>query len=479
MTNPRTPFAFSQVAQFSKLESLRARTALILTTLMLLVAAATTTATAQTYTDVYNFDGTDGWAPAWIGLLAQGRDGDLYGTTTFAGPDGVGNVFRITPGGTLKVLYTFTWNPGAQPDSGLTLGRDGNFYGTTYFGGSGCYLGCGTLYKITPKGRLTNLYNFSNSQESNYMFTPPVEGTDGNFYGVNADTAYKITSSGTFTLLASLPFIAYSPLLQGPKGNFYGTTAFGGSSNTCFSCGTIFEMNPNGALTVLYNFDGIQGQLPIGPLILGSDGNFYGTTSQDTTYGGGVAFKFTPQGTFTVLHDFPDPNYPNDGTNLYAGLIQATDGNFYGATAAGGTMGYGVIFQITSAGAYSILYNFDGTHGDSPLSTPIQHTNGKIYGLTYSGGTTNQGVVYSLDMGLAPFVNLVSPVGNVGKSIQILGQGLTGTTAVAFNGTAATFTVVSDTYLVAAVPVGATSGFVTVTTPGGKLTSNIKFRVAP
>jgi uncharacterized repeat protein (TIGR03803 family) len=188
-------------------------------------------------------------------------------------------------------------------------------------------------------------------------------------------------------------------------------------------------------------------------------------------------FRLTSQGAITVLHNFPDPHYPNDGVQSYAGLLQATDCNFYGVTEYGGAAGYGVIFQITSAGAYSILYNFDGTHGGRPESTPIQHTDGKIYGLTIFKGPPNDGVVYNFDMGLEPFVGLVSNTGKVGEAIEVLGQRLTGTTGVSFNGTSATYIVVSDTYLRTMVPSGATTGFVTVTTPGGTLTSNKEFRV--
>ncbi|HXM19949.1 MAG TPA: IPT/TIG domain-containing protein [Terriglobales bacterium] len=104
---------------------------------------------------------------------------------------------------------------------------------------------------------------------------------------------------------------------------------------------------------------------------------------------------------------------------------------------------------------------------------------GKIYGMAGNGGTHKWGVVYSFDVGLGPFVSLVSTTGKVGITIEVLGQGFTGTTAVSFNGTAATFTVVSDTYLKTTVPSGATTGFVTVTTPGGTLTSNKEFRVKP
>lgn len=185
-----------------------------------------------------------------------------------------------------------------------------------------------------------------------------------------------------------------------------------------------------------------------------------------------------------MLHGFGDPNYPNDGTSAFGGLVEATDGNFYGVTADGGTHRYGVIYQITPAGSYSILHNFDGsTPGNAlgflPSSTPIQHTNGKIYGATRAGGTNMFGLIYSLDLGLPPFVRLVSTSGKVGTSIMILGQGFTAATAVSFNGTPATFSVRSDTYLKATVPDGATTGSVTVTTPTGTLQSNYPFRVHP
>jgi len=451
---------------------------------MLLIAAATTAATAQTYTDLFNFNGTDGANPEHPALLAQGRDGNLYGTTYNGGTHGAGVVFRITPSGDLTVLYNFDPINSYYPAGGLTLGTDGNFYGTTYAGPWSKYYG--TIFKITPTGNLTTLYTFcsqSRCTDGGSPYAPPIEGTDGNFYGTTSSTAYKITSSGTFTLLATLPGTGKAPLLQGRGGTFYGTTETGGA-NRCpqdgfHSCGTVFKITPQGVLNIIHNFDGKHGLAPVAPLIQGSDGNFYGTAKAGGGHNGGDLFKLTPQGGFTVLHRFLDPNYPEDGAHPVAGLVQATDGNFYGATHVGGNGNCGVIFQLTPAGAYSILYNLDNTHGSYPMSTPMQHTNGKIYGLATNGGTSGDGVVYSLDMGLAPFVSLVSTTRKIGKTVEILGQGFTGTTAVSFNGTAATFTVKSDTYLTATVPTGATTGFVTVTTPSGTLTSNKPFRVKP
>jgi uncharacterized repeat protein (TIGR03803 family) len=238
-------------------------------------------------------------------------------------------------------------------------------------------------------------------------------------------------------------------------------------------------MTPNGTVTVAYKFDGKHGEYPYAPLIQGSDGNLYGTASGGGQYGGGVAFEIMPDGAFVTVHSFPDPNVPGDGNTPYAGLIQAADGNFYGVSYAGGADNSGVIFEITSTGAYSIVYNLDGIDGSEPKPTPRQHTSGDIYGMTSGGGLSGLGVVYGFDIGLSPFIRLVSPYGKVGQTGGILGQGFIGTTGVSLNGLPVSFTVKSDTYITATVPAGATTGYVTVTTPSGMLTSNVPFHVIP
>jgi hypothetical protein len=179
-----------------------------------------------------------------------------------------------------------------------------------------------------------------------------------------------------------------------------------------------------------------------------------------------------------------------DGGIPFGGVIEATDGNLYGVnTRSGNCPQCGSVFKITPSGTFSIIFEFEksGLQGQSPFSTLFQHTNGLIYGMTFSGGTGNVdpnckdncGVVFSLDIGTSPFVSFVSGAAKVGKTVEILGQGFTGTTAVSFNGTVATFKVVSDTFLTAVVPSGAKTGSVTVTTPNGALTSNKKFYVLP
>jgi uncharacterized repeat protein (TIGR03803 family) len=172
-----------------------------------------------------------------------------------------------------------------------------------------------------------------------------------------------------------------------------------------------------------------------------------------------------------------------------AGLVQATNGNFYGVNAYGGAAstncsnGCGTIFKITRTGTYSVVYNFDFTTGQTPVTTLLQHTNGLLYGTAQTGGTGSYcpcGVLFSLNIGATPFVTFVgSPVAKVGRTVEILGQGFTGTSNVSFGGVAASFTVLSDTFLTTSVPTGATTAAVTVTKPGGTLKSNKAFRVTP
>jgi uncharacterized repeat protein (TIGR03803 family) len=466
------------------------RTPTLLAGAVLLLTVATATSSHAQFSVLHNF-GTksgDGTNPSYSGIVAQGRDGNMYSTTGNGGTNNLGTVFKVTPAGTLTVIYSFDGTHGSEPYGGLTLGTDGNFYGTAFGGGKFSY---GTVFKITPGGSLTVLFNFTGGNDGSNPHAPPIEGTDGNFYGTTRTggthiyygTVYKITPSGLFTTLYSFDVTPHgdypvAPLVQGTDGNFYGTTVNGGASNQ----GIVFRITSSGKLTVLYSF-GTTGSQPYSPIIQGTDGNFYGTTAFGGSAGGGIAFKITPTGKLTVLYNFGVGSGP---AVPYAGLVQATDGLFYGNTYQGGTMGDGTIFRMSAIGQISSLYDFDSTTGAIPEVTLLQHTNGILYGDTYEGGTSKPacgnvgcGVFYRWNAGLKPFVSLVSTSGKIGKTIEILGQGFTGTTGVSFNGVAATFTFVSGTYLTAVVPTGATTGSVTVKTPGGTLTSNKTFRVTP
>ena len=403
-------------------------------------------------------------------MMAQGRDGNLYGTTPTGGVNSVGIVFKITPAGSQTILYQFDTTHGSTPNGGLVLGADGNFYGTTEFGGANSY---GTIFKITPSGVLTVTLCFTGNADGGYPVAPLVLATDGNFYGTSyPGAAFKLSPAGVFTVINTIPTVSYGPLLQASDGNFYGVTEFGGT----FSAGTIYKI-AGSTVTTLYNFDGTHGSYPIGGLVQGADGNLYGTTTAGGSTNAGVIYKITTAGKLTVLVNF-DNVHTLDGYQAFAGLIAGSDGNLYGATIWGGNSGYGVIFQMTTAGAYTPLYNFVSDFGDGAYSTPMQHTSGTIFGLTKRGGVDGKGGIYSYDGGIAPFISLVSTLGPVGATVGILGSGFAGTTSVQFNGTPASFHVASNTYLTATVPSGET-GFVSVTTASGRLFSSKIYRVTP
>lgn len=220
-----------------------------------------------------------------------------------------------------------------------------------------------------------------------------------------------------------------------------------------------------------YSFPcGAGGRFPQTPLVQAADGNFYGTTSQGGNQNnGGTIFKLDQRGGVSILYRF------SGGASgaLPLGLMQATDGELYGV-AGGGSLNEGVLFQITPEGTYTVLDSFArGTTGGNPRAAPVQDTDGHLYGTTSIGGTHFCGTVYSLDLGLGPFIALVQYTSSTSRTVQILGQGLTGSTGVTFNGTpASSLDVVSDTFMTAVVPAGATTGPVVVTTPTGTLTTN-------
>jgi uncharacterized repeat protein (TIGR03803 family) len=404
--------------------------------ILCLVCATSLGVRAQTFTTLHNFDGTDGAAP--VAPLIQGADGNFYGTTTEDGANGnFGTVFKITPDGVLTTVYDFCSQSacvdGSQPEASLVLATDGNFYGTTFYGGANnfCNAGCGTIFKITPSGMLTTLYNFcsqggADCTDGSHPTAALVQATDGNFYGVTGGgganrqgTAFKITPGGTLTTLYSFcsqgggecsdGTYPAAPLVQATDGNFYGTTFSGGVSNfPCpTGCGTIFKMTPSGMLTTLYRFCLDQscpsGDTPFGGLIQGSDGDFYGTAAFAGANGSGTIYKITSNGILTVLHNFDGL----DGKFPLAGLIQATDGNFYGTTQLGRNSEGGRIFKITPDGTFTTLHIFEGSEGVYPEAALLQADDGNFYGTTYIGGTHSRGTVFRLDAGLGgPVVSL-------------------------------------------------------------------------
>jgi uncharacterized repeat protein (TIGR03803 family) len=390
---------------------------------------------AQTLTTLHSFDGTDGSNP-FAGLVL-GTDGNLYGTTALGGAinpcvedsPGCGTIFEITPSGTLTTLQSFDGTNGSGPAGLLVQGNDGKFYGTTESAGANDE--GGTVFSIVPGGTLVTLYNFCSLPGCADGFVPLaglVQGADGNFYGItsgnsvpagcssNCGTVFKITSAGTLTTLYTFNETGgYGPtaaLVQGTDGSLYGTTAFGGYDNCAptgrpDSCGTVFKITPEGTLTTLYSFCAQTG-CPDGfnptSLMQGSDGSFYGITQ----YGGngscgtgqqypscGTVFKLTPAGTLTTLHVFNGI----DGDEPYGGLIQSTDGNFYGTTLSGGVSNSGTIFRMTPEGTLTTLYVFDCPYPGCSPNGLLQIPSGTFYGTTVDGGTSGDGTVFSFSIG--------------------------------------------------------------------------------
>jgi uncharacterized repeat protein (TIGR03803 family) len=370
---------------------------------------------------------TDGSQP-YAGLV-QGTDGKLYGTTVYGAASGAGTVFNITTNGTLKTFHSFNGVDGQNPLAGLVQDTNGDFYGSTVAGGANGY---GTVFKITPSGTLKTLdsFTFADGFNPEAAFVP---GTNGKLYGTTVNggdsschdgygcgTVFRITPSGTLTVLhtfdsANGQFL-HAGLVQGTNGDFYGTAQQGGANND----GTVFRITPSGTLKTLYSFcsqsNCTDGYYPYGGLVQGTDGNFYGTTS----YGGannndGTVFRITPSGTLTTLHSFDgtDGYYPN------AALVEGTDGNFYGTTTYGGANNNdGTVFKITPSGTLTMLYSFcmqsGCTDGENPYAAAlIQDTNGTFYGTTQYGGANGDGTIFSLSVGLGPFVETQPTSGDV------------------------------------------------------------------
>lgn len=441
---------------------------------------AATSSPAQTFTTLASFNLTDGLAP-WAPVI-QGTDGNLYGVTAYGGEFSGGTIFKVTPGGELTNLYNFPYS--VYPFGPLVQATDGNFYGTTSEGN--------TVFRMNKHGKLTTLHVFNNTDGS-APYGGLIQATDGNLYGTTYDggasntciynygcgTVFKITKNGKLTTLYSFGGVdgerPFAGVLQATDGNFYGTTTEGGTNGY----GTIFKITRKGALTTLHNFDGTDGEYPYAGLIQASDGNLYGTAASGGN-GNGTVFKITTAGTLTTLYSFEGTN----GIGPYGGLIQATDGDFYVTTEFGGIAqtfcsgdSCGMVFQLTPEGTLTALHSFDGTDGGNPYAALLQSTNGSFYGTTLVGGPSGAGTVFSVSMGLAPFLKTQPTSGKVGTKVVILGTNLTGATSVHFNGTAAMFQVVSSSEIRTKVPAGVTTGFVTVTTPSGTLTSNVQFLV--
>jgi uncharacterized repeat protein (TIGR03803 family) len=460
---------------------------------------------------LYSFSGPDGAQP--IGGLVQSINGNLYGTTEYGGANGggSGNIFEITPGGTLAGAFSLCSPSNQCPDgiylvTGLVPAVNGDFYGTTLEG---------AVFRMTLNGALTTIYQFCSQAKCVDGEYPQslVRAANGNLYGTTLEggtfssgTVFKIDPSGTFTTLYS--FCSQTDcsdgqfpgaLVQATDGNLYGTTQNGGANNF----GTVFKITTNGTLTTLYSFCSqsgcADGEYPANVLVQSAKGNLFGIATaggglnaENIYVGAGTIFEITPEGALTTLYHFCSQSGCLDG-NAPSALLQAADGNLYGTTIGGGVNYQGIVFELTPSGTFTTLHSFcsqaDCTDGQSPAAL-AQATNGVFYGTTLDGGNRGSngycdslwptcGTVFSLSLGLGSFVETRPSVGVVGETVAIVGYGLTGATSVTFNGTPASIVYDAATVIYAKVPAGATTGKVQIVTSSGTLTSNVAFEVAP
>jgi uncharacterized repeat protein (TIGR03803 family) len=314
----------------------------------------------------------------------------------------------LTPDGSYSLLYSFCSVPPSCADGSfpgpLLYAPDGNLYGTTGAGGPG---NDGVVFRMTTSGALTVLYSFGTARRgAGYNAHGLALGLDGNFYGTTAaggahgeGMIYQLTPSGQFTELFSFAALSRQftnatgalpecPLVLGPDGNFYGTTNLGGTQ----ALGVIFKITPSGRFTVLKDFTSSTGGDPYAPLVVGPDAALYGTTSLDP----GTIYKITTGGVFTLLATLTF----EDGEGPTAPLYLGTDGNFYGTAEVGGTFDDGTVFQVTPSGLVTPLYSFGTNSGDGvgPFGGLVQGIDGNFYGTTEMGGANGQGVIFKITL---------------------------------------------------------------------------------
>jgi uncharacterized repeat protein (TIGR03803 family) len=373
------------------------------------VSYSGTTAVSGTVDTLYPFTGgTDGGNP--YAAMTE-LDGSLYGTTE-SGSSGFGTAFVASTSGSLSTLHAFTdGTDGAKPYGGLVSGPADALYGTTETGGSN---GQGTVYSLLSTGGSFNaLYSFSGGPDGGNPYGSLATGTDGNLYGTTANggsgygTIFRITSTGTLTTIHTFTggtdgAFPYSTLFTGTDGNFYGTTSGSGAGGA----GTVFEINTSGSLNTLYPFTGgTDGGNPYAGVVQGSDGNFYGTTVAGGSNGEGTVYQLTSSGSLNTLHTFGalSSGTNGDGAKPYGLLATGSNGNLFGTTEAGGETGHGTVFQITTGGLFTSAYSFNGGgDGGNPYAGLVVATNGDLYGTTGTGGTNGYGTLYQVPVTVTP-----------------------------------------------------------------------------
>lgn len=343
--------------------------------------------------------------------LLQASDGNLYGVTLGGGGSALrGTLFRVKPDASYETVYEFagTESIGGQPGSGPVQGPDGALYGTTQLGGASNY---GTVYRIAANGVYTTLHSFVSTQPFGIVSdTWLAVGSDGYLYGTSrvdgqfdGGMVFRLKTDGSdyrvihsFTGSGEAGREPWGPLLAGSDGQFYGTTRFGGNND----CGTLFRIQRSGAFELLNsvcNGGESDPAYPAADLIEGANGALYGTTEFGGAYGSGTVFRRNADGSIETLRSFNKRD--GIGYGPTARLVRDARGVLFGVTRFGGENKQGTAFAIKPSGATVLLHTFaaNGRDGRYPWGPLMQASDGNLYGMTSGGGQqTFYGTVYRI-----------------------------------------------------------------------------------
>lgn len=430
------------------------------------------------------------------GPLIAASNSWYYGATPKSGSVGNGEIFRVKPTGEFEVVIQFTGNsgvyPGSNPIGGLVRAGDGNLYGVTSFGGPNSG---GTIFRLTEDGELTTLATFTggpNHLPGYPVPLPPrvpagplVVGDDGNLYGTTKfgglgdnGSVFRISLGGTLTFLAtftgssgSLPgMFPASRLIDGGDGNLYGITTQGGTGNN----GVIFRVSIDGSVATIAHVSSFgSGREVVGGLSLGDDGMLYGTTSDGGNFSRGTLFRVSLTGTGETIHHFLNGIRPlttlvknNEGIlfgtcswsnsvyqvnldgmvsqfkSLTGGGIRypdgdltiRPDGSLMAVCAEGGVSGVGGIYVLPPNGDPEFVHEFvnhENFGGERPVGGLASHPNGMLFGTTYEGGKNGAGTLYRID----PFGQLETLISFDHRGVDDRGAHPSADLMVASNGT--------------------------------------------
>ena len=439
---------------------------------LLLFFASGTLASGQIFKTLHTFASyPDAANPHGSGVFDS--NGNMFGTSEGGGANGVGAIWEISKAGVYSVVYSFVGpNDGEEPYGSVTFDALGNMYGTATYGGSFYW---GTVWKMTPTGVLTVLYNFSNGTDGANPYGDVAIDASGNIYGTAANagsgngTVWEITASGSFKVLHTFNGLTDgSSPNNGPtldaSGNLYGTTYVGAAMGSGYGYGTIWEINSGGQFKVLHAFTGgADGGTPEWCVTLDANGNIFGTAGGGGANNNGTVWEINSSGTFSVVYTFTGGS---DGGFPFAGVAFDAAGHMFGTAGRGGDFDKGTVWEMSNTGSFATLHSFNGTDGFFPEGTLTLDANGDLFGVaSYNGIEFGNGAIF--EMGAA------TPA-----SVTI-------TPGVVVGGTSTTGTVNMTTVVLTDTIVNLSSGdanaqvLASVTVPAGSNSANFNITTSP